>query len=250
MFSPLFQQILADRGIVTDLNNKIVARIVSDYGSVFVAQGDVTTPPFVIFPDEVAVSGWQSGLKIDQKSFNNITIELQSAAMAALLQARVEAQTIHFDINPNDIDAARRSYTETVKLWHSRVYPALDYYVKNHHMLPDLAEYIRSLSPQDQIVEILRLEDKGFNFSKDLSKSILYSVAAPGTSQHLSMLALDIVEHENRDVRSILSRHGWFQTVISDEPHFTYLGVEENRLPSLGLKRVTIGDREYWIPDI
>ena len=98
--------------------------------------------------------------------------------------------------------------------------------------------------------EILRLEGKGLYFNMDFTKSILYSVAAPGTSQHLSMLAFDVKEFENAEVRSILARHGWFQTITSDLPHFTFLGVSESELPSLGLKKTTNSGRTFWIPQL
>jgi len=64
------------------------------------------------------------------------------------------------------------------------------------------------------------------------------------------MLAFDVTENDNPTVRKILSHHGWFQTVISDTPHFTYLGVTEDQLPSLGLKKVTNGGRTFWVPDV
>lgn len=86
--------------------------------------------------------------------------------------------------------------------------------------------------------------------SKDHSKSILYSVAPPGGSQHLSLLALDVKEHDNATVRAILAQYGWFQTVISDLPHFTYLGVEEQELSSLGLKVVALEGKYFWVPEI
>jgi hypothetical protein len=111
------------------------------------------------------------------------------------------------------------------------------------------AERIRNLPAREQVPEILELEKRKLYFSKDFSKSILYSVAAPGTSQHLSMLAFDVKEHNNPIVRSILEHHGWFQTVRSDLPHFTFLGVDKRLLPSLGLKMVRNGDRVFWIPD-
>jgi hypothetical protein len=78
----------------------------------------------------------------------------------------------------------------------------------------------------------------------------MYSVAPPGTSQHLSMLAIDIAEFNDARTREIMASHGWFQTVISDLPHFTYLGVDEAALPDLGLKKVLNGDRGFWIPDL
>jgi hypothetical protein len=64
------------------------------------------------------------------------------------------------------------------------------------------------------------------------------------------MLAFDVKEHEDPRVRALLAKHKWFQTVVSDLPHFTYLGVEETELPGLGLKKVTEGGRTFWVPDI
>ncbi|HMJ08621.1 MAG TPA: hypothetical protein VK468_06430, partial [Pyrinomonadaceae bacterium] len=83
-----------------------------------------------------------------------------------------------------------------------------------------------------------------------LSKSIIYSVAPPGASQHLSMLAFDVKEFDAEDVRVTLAKHRWFQTVTSDLPHFTYLGVAESELAGLGLKRVEHAGRPFWVPDI
>ena len=112
------------------------------------------------------------------------------------------------------------------------------------------ADRIEALSPYEQVPEVLKLEDLGLFFAKDLSKSIIYSVAPPGTSQHLSMLAFDVKEHENPRVRQVLAKHKWFQTVVSDLPHFTYLGIEESELPNRGLEKVIESGRSFWIPDI
>ena len=106
------------------------------------------------------------------------------------------------------------------------------------------------MSPFEQVPVVLTLEEDGIYFAKDLSKSIIYSVAPPGTSQHLAMLAFDVNEFNDQQVRSILARHRWYQTVVSDLPHFTFLGVDEAELPSLGLKRTVSGDRHFWVPDI
>jgi hypothetical protein len=62
------------------------------------------------------------------------------------------------------------------------------------------------------------------------------------------MLALDVAEFDNAAVREILARHHWYQTVISDLPHFTYLGVPENELPALGLRKITNANRVFWVP--
>jgi protein MpaA len=73
-------------------------------------------------------------------------------------------------------------------------------------------------------------------------------VAPPGASHHLALLAFDVKEHGQPAVRRILERHGWYQTVVRDAPHFTYLGMPKSRLESLGLTVVRDGDREYWKP--
>jgi hypothetical protein len=230
--------------------DEVGQRVLSDYGAMLVARGGAQPPPTVVFADEAATSRWQSSVKTTRADFGGTSIELQSPAMKALLEARDEAQASKFDITPRGTDAARRSYTETIKLWQSRVNPGLTHWAKEGRLTKEEAERIRALKPHDQIPEILRLEADGLYFSTDFSKSILYSVAAPGTSQHLSMLAFDVKEHENPSVRSILARHGWFQTVSSDAPHFTFLGVTEDQLPSLGLKKTTNGGRTFWIPDL
>ncbi|MFO1528192.1 MAG: hypothetical protein U1F77_00335 [Kiritimatiellia bacterium] len=66
--------------------------------------------------------------------------------------------------------------------------------------------------------EILKLEQKGLYFAPDFKRSILHSVAPPGASQHIALLALDITEHDNPRVRQILAAHGWFQTIPSTSP--------------------------------
>ena len=108
-----------------------------------------------------------------------------------------------------------------------------------------------TLEPKEQTEEILRLErQKNLYFNLQFDETILSSVAPPGASQHLSMLALDINEYGNAKVCAILARHGWFQTVPQDLPHFAYLGVAESELPGLGLRKVTIANRAYWVPDL
>ncbi len=233
---------------IPDRNDEVGWRVLSEYGAVLVARGGAVPPPLIIFPDGKAVDSWQASLKTMRANLGGTWIELQTPAMTALMEARTEAQTASLTISPRDSDAGRRSYEETVKLWASRVNPGLDHWMQDGRLAPEDATRIRSLGPREQVPEILQLEKEGFYFSKDFSKSILYSVAAPGTSQHLSMLAFDVKENEDSSVRSILGRHGWFQTVSSDTPHFTFLGVAEDQLASLGLKRVTTAGRTFWIP--
>lgn len=248
--NPTFEKALQANKISYNSNDKIAMRILSEYGAIFTVQSGAVAPPYIIFPDENSVNKWQSSVKSEQKKMSGVLVTLQSPAIKALIAAQTEAQQSKLSITPNGTTASTRSYTDTAKLWHSRVEPGLSFHVKQKHISTVEAEIIRKLSPSEQIPEILKLEAKGYFFSKSLDKSILYSVAAVGTSQHISMLALDVVEHNNANVRALLGRYGWFQTVVSDQPHFTYLGVTEDKLPSLGLKKVTNGGRIYWLPDI
>ena len=93
-------------------------------------------------------------------------------------------------------------------------------------------------------------EARGYYFATDFSRTIFSSVAAPGTSQHLSMLALDVAQFAHPEMRFILNKHGWFQTIANDTPHFTYLGFKEGELPERGLKAVFKGGYKFWVPNI
>ena len=230
--------------------DEVGRKLLKEYGAVFVARGGAIPPTTVIFKDEAAVSAFQNSLTISSKSIGGINIELQSAAMDALEKAVAEAQSSGKTITPRGSDAARRNYTGTVELWKSRVDPGLTHWTGKGRITASDAARIRGLSPFEQVPEILKLESQGIFFAKDLSKSIIYSVAPPGTSQHLSMLALDVTEHDQTDVRTILAKHGWYQTVVSDLPHFTFLGVKENELEGLGLIKQVSGGREYWLPSL
>lgn len=230
--------------------NDAESLLLREYGSVYVARGGATPPNRIVFRDEVDVAAFQAGLQRSTENIGGTTVELQSSAMKALLEARAEAQKTRLSISPRGADSARRGYKQTVDLWGSRVNPGFVYWVGKGRVTQSEARRIKTLTPFEQVPEILRLEQDRIFFAKSLDKSIIYSVAPPGTSQHLSMLALDVKEFDNARVRSILAKHGWYQTVTSDLPHFTYLGVEENELPKLGLKQVTNSGRVFWVPDI
>lgn len=231
-------------------NDSVGQRILSEYGAVYVAKGGATPPPTVMFSNDSECSSWQSQLKISRESIGGFSLELQSSAMNSLKNAIAEAQSQGVTITPRGSDSARRSYGGTVELWASRVNPALTHWVGKGRIKQEDANRIKALSPTAQVPEVLKLEDQGIYFSKDFSKSILQSVAAPGTSQHLSMLALDVSENDNSKVREILAKNNWYQTVVSDLPHFTYLGVTETDLPKLGLKKTSNGGRIFWIPSL
>lgn len=224
--------------------------LLREYGAVLVARGGATPPGRIVFDDEEAVTAFQAGLSTSSEKFGALTVALQSAAMNALKEARGEAEHARLSIGPRAADSSRRDYRHTVDLWASRVNPGLVYWVRKGKVTKAEADRITKLSASDQVPEILKLEQSNIFFAQSRDKSIIYSVAPPGTSQHLSMLALDVKQFDNAKVRAILARHGWFQTVTSDLPHFTYLGVTEDDLPGLGLKKVENSGRVFWVPDI
>jgi hypothetical protein len=245
---------LSKRGMkqekVCDKSDSVSRRILEEYGALFVASDKVKIPPACIFTSETEVTQFQQETGPKATSLEGVKIELQAAALDDLILAREEARLAGLKITPRGEGAARRDFSDTLRFWDSRFQPALRYWRQKGRLTESEVERLRSLSVKEQVREVLELEKRGIYFSKDFSKSILYSVAAPGTSQHLSMLALDVEEYDDKRVRDILARHGWFQTVKSDLPHFTYLGVNESALPSLGLRSVKTGSQVFWIPNV
>jgi len=225
-------------------------RVLEDYGAIFVAQ-KVMPPPVCVFQSDKEVAEFQERAGHSAEMFGFDEVELQPEAMKQLLKARADAQKETLDITPRDgAEAARRSYEDSYNLWHTRFQPALDYWLAQGRLTAEQVARLKSLPLRSQVAEVLELEKSGIYFSKDLSKSILYSIAAPGTSQHIAMLAFDVNEFDNPRVREILAKHGWFQTVLSDLPHFTFLGLQEKDLPKHGLKQVEVDGQIFWIPNV
>jgi hypothetical protein len=229
----------------------VARRILEDYGAMFLANKKVTPPPVCIFTNEEQVARFQSAAGFTGLLIGEDEVELQPEAMKQLVKAREEAQKEALDITPRDgAEAARRNYDDSVRLWNSRFSPALDYWLAQGRLNVEQVTRLRGLPLGQQVAEVLELEKNGIYFSKDLSKSILYSIAAPGTSQHIAMLAFDVNEFENARVREIMAKHGWFQTVLSDLPHFTFLGLKEKDLPKNGLRSVEVNGQTFWIPNV
>ncbi len=249
---------------ICDLNDAVASRVFREYGAMFVGKDDVFAgfrlineggqiKFFVncVFQDEREVNSYQTSLRTKSANIGGTNIELREDAMDALLAAVNEAKQKGLRISPRGgATAAKRSYQTTVEFWNSRFYPALTYWVGKGSISRRDAEAAKVADISTQVKKVLEWEDRKFWFSKDLSKSILYSVAAPGASQHIFMLALDVEQFGSKAVRDILAKHGWFQTVKSDLPHFTYLGVDRDKLKSLGLKSVPSGGQEFWIPNM
>jgi hypothetical protein len=234
-----------------NLNDPVARRLLAEYGAMFLAETDVLVPPVCVFRSAAEVEEFQLRSRPRATVIGDTVVELQPAALLALEQARGAALAAGLDITPRGgAEAARRSYEDTLRLWTSRVEPALAHWLAHECLPAEEAERVRALAPDEQIAAVLTLEARGLFCSKDFAKSILYSVAAPGASQHLALLALDVTEFTNAEVRAMLARHGWFQTVQSDLPHFTFLGVHEKELPGLGLRRLVADGQTFWLPAV
>jgi hypothetical protein len=232
-------------------SDPVSRRILEEYGAIFVANKKVTPPPVCVFTTEEQVTKFQDAAGFETEFIAYDEVALQPEAMKSLNKARKDAQKEGLDITPRDgAEAGRRNYEDSVRLWNSRFEPALDYWLSQGRLTPEQVTRLRSLPLSQQVAEVLELEKNGIYFSKDLSKSILYSIAAPGASQHIAMLAFDVNEFDNPRVREIMAKHGWFQTVLSDLPHFTFLGLKEKDLPKNGLRSLEINGQVFWIPNV
>jgi hypothetical protein len=232
-------------------SDPVSRRILEEYGAIFVADKKVTPPPVCVFTTEEQVTKFQEAAGFEAEFMSYDEVELQPAALKSLKKAREEAQKEGLDITPRDgAEAGRRNYEDSVRLWNSRFEPALDYWLSQGRLTQEQVTRLRGLPLSQQVAEVLELEKTGIYFSKDLSKSILYSIAAPGASQHIAMLAFDVNEFDNPRIREIMAKYGWFQTVLSDLPHFTYLGLKEKDLPKHGLRSLEINGQVFWIPNV
>lgn len=254
-FNEALGHALARRGLgvaaLCDANDHLARRILKEYGAVFLAGEEVLPPPVCMFTSAEQVARFQSSTRVATREIGGARIELQDAAMRSLLAARDEARASGLDVTPRDgSEAARRDYADTVRLWNSRFLPALEHWLGQGRLSVREAERLRGLGLREQVGAVLDCESRGLFFSKDFSKSILQSVAAPGASQHLSLLAFDANEYGDERVCRILARHGWFRTVLNDAPHFTYLGLREKELSARGLRKVLTGAGEFWVPNL
>jgi len=229
-------------------SDPLAARMFREYGAVF-ASSDVTVPPHCIFESEKETAEFQSSLRTRTDTVGGVKIELQTAAMEALLAAQKEAASRGLTITPRGgSTAAKRSFADTQRLWNSRFLPGLEYWTTKHKITRQEAERVKQLPIHAQVKRVLEWEEQGLYFSTGKDRTILSSVAAPGTSQHLSALALDVAQFDNAALRAILNRHGWYQTVVNDTPHFTYVGVREAELPQRGLILTVKNGYRFWTP--
>lgn len=239
--------------IASSITSPVESRLLREYGAIFLTKA--TPPPTLIFADSEQVESFQSSLSVAGGSFGEHLIELQSTAMKALTAAQEEIKRRGGTLSARAADSGRRSYEDTVKLWTRNVTRGLERWQAEGRISSDQADAIIGLTTVEQVAVILDMEDtEQLYFGTFFDKSILYSVAAPGASQHLAMLAFDVAEFEDDRVEKILGEFGWHRTVVSDFPHFTYLGYIKEELPSLGLRQVSWAykgrDYWFWIPNL
>jgi hypothetical protein len=229
----------------------VAARVFLEYGAIYVAEKPAVVPQDCIVESDAELAAIWHFMPHRSAKIGNVIVTLQEPALNALLGARADAAKRGLAITPRGGSiAAARSYADTADLWRSRLEPALNYWVRKGRIKAADATEARKAPIREQVEKVLLLEREGIYFSKDLSKSILYSVAIPGASQHNFLLAIDIEQFANARVRQIMADHGWFQTVKSDLPHFTYLGLKEADLKANGLKPVVVSGQTFWVPNI
>lgn len=227
----------------------IAARVFREYGAMFAASNIVIFPPTCIFESGDDLAAFHKTLKIKSTAVNGVIIELQEAAMNALNSALSDARSRGLRITPLDgVIAGKRNYADTVRIWNSRFIPALDYWVAKGKISHADANVAFLMPVRQQVMRVVEWEARGIYFSTSRTRTIFSSAAPPGASQHLSLLAFDIEQSGNRTVREILNRNGWYQTVLNDTPHFTFLGLPETELPKRGLKKALRGGHKYWLP--
>jgi hypothetical protein len=252
-FQKVVEERLRDKDLtlatVCPIETNIVAhRVFKDYGAMFIAD-DVQWPTKCVFANEEEVQAFQRTLKTKSEVINGTTVVLQEEAMEALIKARKEAAKRGLKITPRGGFASKRSFTDTARIWSSRFEPGLKHWIGKRKLTFVQAEAARRLDIIAQVAQVIDWDENEWWFSTFFNRSIFSSVAAPGTSQHLSLLALDVTEFENKSVREVLNDHGWYQTIIDDTPHFTYIGRDEDDLPNHGLRAATRGGFTFWIPN-
>lgn len=254
-FSAILDLMFSKRGLkkeaVCDEQDSVAGRVLKEYGSIFIAHEKVSSPPVCVFTNHEEVENFQKSIEFTGVMLDGFYVELQTAALESLLAARAEARVKNLKITARDgAEAGRRTYADTLRLWKSRFDPACKYWKSRGRITDAQIVWLKSLPIKEQIKETLKLEKSGIFFSTKFNHSILQSVAPPGTSQHLSMLAFDINEYESAEIRRILAKHGWYRTIRNDVPHFTYLGHQENNLKNFGLRKIMTGDGEFWLANI
>ncbi len=245
-----FARLAGARGGLPAGQDALYAVVMRNYGATFVARQGLKLPGQALFDKPSQVRAYQKSLPLKQAKMGAYRVVLQKDALDALVEARKEAEQVNLKISPVGDIASLRTYEDTERIWRKYLEKGLGYWVGRKKMTAAEAAAILASPPRKQLNTVLALEQKGYYLHANRMHSLLNLAAPPGGSQHISGLALDVEEHKNPKVRAILNRHGFFQTVLHDTPHFIYLGRSEKELPELGLTAVTSDGRQFWVPDI
>ncbi|HIK05646.1 MAG TPA: D-alanyl-D-alanine carboxypeptidase family protein [Trichormus sp. M33_DOE_039] len=179
------------------------------YGAAFINQTKIAKlPSTVLLNNEQETQAFQNTLTMVKVDGTN-DCYLQAAAVAALNQARAE-QNIPLKSGYGSGDCTR-TFATNLRFWNKYA---------NQSIL-------------DKVIQ-------------GKETAILSVVAPPGASQHLWGLAIDL-RISNQQQRQTLNQHGWFQTVVNDVPHWTYLGLTEQDLLNVGLINKVEKGISYWV---
>ncbi|MFN6540734.1 MAG: D-alanyl-D-alanine carboxypeptidase family protein [Nostoc sp. EkiNYC01] len=183
--------------------------LLRSYGGVFVNPDvGIKLPPKEIFANEQETQGFQATLTMGHVDETK-DCYLQKSAADALNKARnIEKIPLKSGYGSGD---CTRTFDTNLKFWHK--------YANN-----------QTLARVQQGKET----------------KILGIVAPPGTSQHLWGLAIDLRVSSQKQ-RKALNENGWFQTVENDVPHWTYIGLSEDKLALFGLKNKLVRGINYWV---
>src|SRR4029434_547820 len=90
--------------------DEVAQRVLHDYGAIHISVKDTPPPPLYVFTNDEQVYEFQHAAGWTAAAFGDAVVELQPAAMSALLRARAAARAEGLDISPRDgAEAARRS---------------------------------------------------------------------------------------------------------------------------------------------
>ncbi|MFM5888283.1 MAG: D-alanyl-D-alanine carboxypeptidase family protein [Dolichospermum sp.] len=185
--------------------------LLRSYGTVFInQQSGIKLPEKVILDNEIETQSFQDKISIE---LVNGTEEcyLQQPAAAALNRAK-ELENI--GLKSGYAGDCLRSFATNLRFWNK-------------------------YANEETLTQVKAGKET----------KILGLVAPPGTSQHLWGLAVDL-QILTPSQKQILNENGWFQTVVNDLPHWTYLGWKEEDLPKFGLQQKIIQGIKYWTTPI
>ena len=113
-------------------------RVLQSYGSVFVANDSVKLPSTCIYKGDGEVTRFQKSVERKPIDVNGVRIDLQAGAAGALESAIGEAAATGIRITAFDgAIAGGRTYGDSLMLWNSRVFPAMEFWInEDDYRLP------------------------------------------------------------------------------------------------------------------